>query len=56
LCGNIQEHSQSEDFWLCSQYWNSNGDLEICLIDNGIGFAGSYENVGIPIKDDIDAI
>jgi hypothetical protein len=38
---NVIEHSQSEDFWYCAQYWPSRGEAEIALIDCGIGLRTS---------------
>lgn len=56
MTDNVQDHSMANEFWILSQCWNKSGELEICLLDDGIGLKKSYENANIPVKDDIDAI
>lgn len=41
---NVMEHSRSENFWYCAQYWPSKGDAEIALMDSGIGLRASLSN------------
>ena len=56
MAANVQDHAFAREFWLLSQYWQKSGEVEICLLDDGIGFSGSYNKAKIPIKDDIEAI
>lgn len=56
MADNVREHSAAREFWILSQCWSRSGELEICMLDDGIGFRQSYEKAGISVKDDIDAI
>lgn len=38
---NVAEHSQSPDFGYCAQYWSKSDEVEIALIDRGIGLRAS---------------
>lgn len=52
LVDNIYQHSSFSTAYVMAQKYQSMGFLEFCLIDNGISIPQSYENVGIPIKND----
>lgn len=56
MADNVREHSRASEFWILSQCWSREGELEICILDDGMGFRQSYEKAGISVKDDIDAI
>lgn len=56
MAANVQDHAFANEFWLLSQYWKKNGEIEICLLDDGIGFSGSYKKAKILVKNDIEAI
>ena len=34
---NIPEHAETEDIWICGQYWYSRDEAEIAILDEGIG-------------------
>lgn len=58
MVGNVLEHSNSKHLWIFAQYWKGEEEIEICLVDEGIGFRKAYQNAENPInpKDDVDAI
>lgn len=56
MIDNVEEHSKAHELWILSQYWHRLGELEICLLDDGIGFYNSYMNAGIPVRDRLEAI
>jgi len=56
MAANFREHSQAGSFWLFSQYYSSESELEICLCDTGVGLRGSYQNCGIEVSDDYQAL
>lgn len=56
MAANVQDHAFANEFWVLSQYWRKTGEVEICLLDDGIGFFGSYNKANIPVKNDIEAI
>lgn len=53
---NVHEHSSADEFWIFAQYWGGKQELEICLLDDGVGLQGSYNQAGIPTRDDMDAL
>ncbi len=53
---NVHEHSRGNEFWIFAQYWGMKEELEICLLDDGVGLKGSYDQAGISTKDDLDAL
>lgn len=34
---NVPEHSETDDLWICSQYWRSSSHASIGILDKGIG-------------------
>lgn len=34
---NIPEHAETNDIWICGQYWQSKNEAEIAILDEGIG-------------------
>lgn len=58
LFTNYQEHSKGNEFRILSQFYPKSDELEICLLDNGIGIMESYKNAKVPISviDDAEAI
>jgi hypothetical protein len=61
LTDNIVDHSQHQDGWISFQYYPTEGFMDICLADSGIGILGSYKNyVGekdySSIKTHLDAV
>ncbi len=38
---NIPEHAETEDVWLCGQYWRNRDVAEIAILDEGIGIYNS---------------
>ena len=54
---NVVEHSQSSQFGLCAQYWPKAGNVEVGLIDRGIGIrAALSENPKLQTESDRDAL
>ena len=54
---NVAEHSESESFGYCAQYWPSKEMVEIALVDTGIGLKRSLENnPHLTVASDRDAI
>jgi|GEM_PF-263599 hypothetical protein len=41
---NIIEHSESEYIWFCAQVWPRINDLEVAIVDTGIGIKASIES------------
>ena len=48
---NIIEHSESEYIWLCAQAWPRKNELEIAIVDTGIGIKASIESNKYYYKD-----
>lgn len=46
LTDNIVGHSRHDFGWISFQYYPSQGFMDICLADSGIGVLGSYLNYG----------
>lgn len=38
---NIPEHAESNDIWICGQYWRNRDTAEIAILDEGIGVYNS---------------
>ncbi|MGD9488164.1 MAG: hypothetical protein AB7W47_09085 [Calditrichaceae bacterium] len=54
---NVYEHSNSESYEYCGQYWPTKQKAELCLIDNGIGLKASLlNNPYLEIENDRDAV
>ncbi len=54
---NIVEHSESDRFSYCAQYWNKNKTVQIAIVDRGIGLSASLrQNQKLPISSDKDAV
>lgn len=41
---NISEHSETDNAWVCGQYWPTKGKAEIAIVDEGIGLKSSLRN------------
>lgn len=44
ITDNIVEHSNRERGWISFQYYPSQGFIDFCIADSGIGILGSYQN------------
>lgn len=54
---NVVEHSESNQFGLCAQYWPTNGTVELGLVDRGIGIrAALSENPKLQFDSDKEAL
>ncbi len=53
---NIYEHSGSKNLWIFVQLLKKKEEVEICVIDEGVGFKEAYKKAGIDMNNDIDAI
>ena len=38
---NIPEHAETDDFWICGQYWHNRDLAEIAILDEGVGIYNS---------------
>ncbi len=38
---NIPEHAETNDVWICGQYWQNRDEAEIAILDEGIGVYSS---------------
>lgn len=56
MIANVVQHSYAKELWILSQHWKRSEELEICLLDNGIGFYSSYIRANIPVNDHVEAI
>ncbi len=41
---NIPEHAETDDVWLCGQYWHNRDLAEIAILDEGIGIFKSISH------------
>lgn len=53
---NVQEHSLASDVYVFAQYWPRSNAIEICILDNGLGFMGSLQRGGRDVKSHQDAM
>jgi hypothetical protein len=54
---NVIEHSESPILGYCAQYWPKNGQVEVAILDSGIGLRQSLsENPHLPLESDRDAV
>lgn len=56
---NIPEHAETNDIWICGQYWSNRDFAEIAILDEGIGVYESLNKNAIHkryIKDNDDAL
>lgn len=54
---NVIEHSESEQFGFCAQYWPTYGTVELSILDRGIGIrSGLSGNPYLNIANDSDAL
>lgn len=54
---NVTEHSKAEEIWYAAQYWQENGWVELCILDEGVGIRATLErNPHLTIQSDIDAL
>ena len=51
LLDNINEHSQSPNGFVFSQYLEKEGMISLCIADTGITIAGSFEKAGLYQKE-----
>ena len=61
LTDNIVDHSKNEYGWISFQYYPTEGFMDICMADSGIGILGSYQNYAgekdySSIKTHLDAV
>lgn len=56
MVDNITEHSGSERGYIFAQYYPTKGFMDLCIADEGITLAGSFNNAGIEVADDIEAM
>ena len=56
LCDNVVEHAHADNFWIFSRFWQSRGELEICILDDGLGIKGAYDRIGIGTSSHLDAL
>lgn len=59
LVDNIYQHSRFENALIMAQQYKRNGDMHLCIIDDGITIAGSLRESGMSLDDDqaiVDAI
>ena len=57
LMRNVVEHSESDCFLVCAQYWQGKGLAELAIIDHGIGLKDSFSrNPHVKPESDKDAI
>ena len=57
IARNVVEHSKSQSFGFCGQYWPTKDRVQIALIDRGIGFRATLEaNPRLQVASDRDAI
>lgn len=54
---NVLDHSRSEDFWFCAQYWPGGGKVELAILDRGSGVRNSLSgNPHLTIRSDEEAL
>ena len=54
---NVIEHSKSNQFGVCAQYWPSYGSVELAILDRGIGIRnGLSSNPYLEIENDREAL
>jgi hypothetical protein len=54
---NVIEHSHSNQFGFCAQYWRSYGKVQLALLDRGIGIKSALsQNPKLKIQDDHEAL
>jgi hypothetical protein len=54
---NVFEHSESDTFEYCAQYWPTKGRVEIGILDNGVGIRKTLsENPDLQVNNDRDAL
>lgn len=54
---NVVEHSQSESFGYCGQYWPSRNRVQIALMDRGVGLKATLgSNSRLQVESDRDAV
>lgn len=54
---NVVDHSGSNDFWYCSQYWPTKDIVELAVVDEGRGFLTSLsENPKFTLKTEKEAV
>lgn len=56
---NVVEHSQSKNIWYCAQYWPSKNQVEIGVLDSGIGILKALSanpSLSTKIKSDYEAL
>ena len=56
ICDNVHQHSQARSLWVFGRFWKSRGELELCILDDGIGIKRSYDCSGFGTSNHVDAI
>jgi anti-sigma regulatory factor (Ser/Thr protein kinase) len=56
IIDNIEEHSQAKYGWINAQYYPTKEYLDICILDRGLTLLKNYQNNGISISDDAEAL
>lgn len=57
LVNNVNEHAETDHYWLLAQYWEQpRKTCEIVIADCGIGYRASYEGTKFEVKTDKQAI
>jgi hypothetical protein len=54
---NVAEHSQSSRVLYCGQYWPAKNEVEVAILDEGIGIARSLrDNPHLRVNQDVEAL
>lgn len=56
MVDNITEHSESERGLIFAQAYPKKAYIDLCIADRGITLKGSFNNAGIEIADDVEAM
>ena len=56
LITNIEEHSNAGSAWIVTQSWPQKGEVEFCLVDDGIGIQQSLVNSGKEVTNHQEAV
>lgn len=54
---NVVEHGESNQFGFCAQYWRAKGEVEVAILDRGVGVRKSLsQNPNLSIQSDYEAL
>jgi anti-sigma regulatory factor (Ser/Thr protein kinase) len=56
LLDNIEDHSQCDHGFATVQYYSTKQRLDLCIVDDGITIPGNFEQHGIDIQSDSQAV